>query len=556
MRRVRLVLALSLLMLPGEMPLSLAAVSAATEALDSPPTADFNRDGHPDLAIGVPGESVREADSAGAVNVVYGSSQGPSIAGNETWTQGTPEINGLIQQGDRFGWDLVAADFNGDRFADLAVGVPFDHVGNGKPAGAVNVLYGSGRGLSAGGNQRWTQDSPGVRGRSRGGDRFGWTLAVGHFDSDRFADLAVGAPDDEAVFCKEGGGTVTILYGSPNGLTAAGNQQWSQRTPGMIDDEDKAVLDCNSDGFGAALAAGNFGRGGRDDLAIGAPGEDMDVTSGTGLTAGFNAGAVTALYGSSTGLRVRGNQFWTQDTPGVKEVAEGCDPGSGCNGDQFGSSLASANLGRGSPDDLAIGSPGETVGKRRNAGGVAVLYGSRRGLIVDGNQAWTQNTPGVPGIAEGDSFGGDQFGYALSAANMGRGLQADLAVGVPFETVNGELGGAVNVLYGSDEGLLAAGSQLWSQATQGIADKPEGNFDTPLDFFGYALSAADHGRRSTADLVIGVPGEDVGGTKAAGAVHLLYGSATGIVAARSEFWHQDVPGVIGQAENEDRFGAV
>ena len=39
----------------------------------------------------------------------------------------------------------VAADFNNDGFADLAVGVPGEDVGSVVDAGAVNVLYGSGR---------------------------------------------------------------------------------------------------------------------------------------------------------------------------------------------------------------------------------------------------------------------------------------------------------------------------------------------------------------------------------------------------------------------------
>ena len=37
---------------------------------------EANRDGYDDLAIGVPGESVGDKGNAGAVNVVYGSSEG------------------------------------------------------------------------------------------------------------------------------------------------------------------------------------------------------------------------------------------------------------------------------------------------------------------------------------------------------------------------------------------------------------------------------------------------------------------------------------------------
>jgi hypothetical protein len=50
-------------------------------------------------------------------------------------------------------WSAAAAaasgDFNGDGFADLAVGAPYEDVGTVADAGAVNVLYGSAAGLSS-----------------------------------------------------------------------------------------------------------------------------------------------------------------------------------------------------------------------------------------------------------------------------------------------------------------------------------------------------------------------------------------------------------------------
>ena len=58
----------------------------------------------------------------------------------------------------------VRGDFNGDGFADLAVGVPNDTVGTKSAAGDVNVLYGSATGISSSGNQRWTENSPGILG--------------------------------------------------------------------------------------------------------------------------------------------------------------------------------------------------------------------------------------------------------------------------------------------------------------------------------------------------------------------------------------------------------
>src|SRR5262249_29243939 len=89
----------------------------------------------------------------------------------------------------------VRADFNGDGYEDLAVGVP----GEGilvqgvimSGAGAVNVIYGSATGLNPTGNQFWFQELPGIaREHSEPGDNFGATLAAGDFNGDGFADLA------------------------------------------------------------------------------------------------------------------------------------------------------------------------------------------------------------------------------------------------------------------------------------------------------------------------------------------------------------------------------
>jgi hypothetical protein len=79
-------------------------------------------------------------------------------------------------------------------------------------------------------------------------------------------------------------------------------------------------------------------------------------------------------------------------------------------GDEFGSSLAAGDFNNDGFDDLAAGAPFEAVGSAGGAGAVSVIPGSAGGLTATGGQLFTQNSPGVPGVAEAfDQFGGVAF---------------------------------------------------------------------------------------------------------------------------------------------------
>ena len=106
-------------------------------------------------------------------------------------------------------------DFNGDGYADLAVGVPGEDLRGRRDAGAVQVLYGSASGVTAH-DQMWHQGRKGVKGALEKGDRFGTTLASADFDSDGYADLAIGILDED-IGTKKNAGAVQVLYGGPPG---------------------------------------------------------------------------------------------------------------------------------------------------------------------------------------------------------------------------------------------------------------------------------------------------------------------------------------------------
>jgi glucose/arabinose dehydrogenase len=87
-----------------------------------------------------------------------------------------------------------ACDIDGDGFGDTIVGVPGESVGGVADGGAIQVFYGSAAGLDPTDDQFITQETPGIFGASRPGDRFGQAVACEDFDGNGYADVVVGTP--------------------------------------------------------------------------------------------------------------------------------------------------------------------------------------------------------------------------------------------------------------------------------------------------------------------------------------------------------------------------
>jgi hypothetical protein len=483
-------------------------------------------------------------------------------------------------------------DFDGDDYADLAIGAPYEELGDDEYAGAVSVLYGAPGALSAVNSQFWYQGG-GLNDASERYDYFGKALAIGDFDGDGYGDLAVGIPGEDSGDLV-GTGAVHVLYGTRLvGLAIPRNRVFTQADDGM---DGSAEL---NDGFGAALAVGDFDADGYDDLAVGVPEEDVysvvdagavhvlygsaaglaipgnkawyeDLLSseseagdgfGSALAAGdfdgdgyddlaigipdedlgalVDAGAVTVAWGSPGGLGPRvTDEYWHQDRAGVSDRAQ--------PDDQFGYTLAAGDVNLDGCDDLAIGVPYEDVGSVPDAGAVHVLHGSDTGLVTP-DEYWHQDSPGVGSLAEE----GDRFGWALTFGDFDGDGFADLAVGLPYEDWDVSDSGIVQVFYGTSAGLTTP-EQIWRQDISGVEDEEEEG-----DHFGWSLAAADFNRDGRDDLAIGVPDEDVlqdGYVNLrAGLVNVLYGSPAGLVADGDQAWYQG-DGILGTAEGWDHFG--
>jgi FG-GAP repeat len=255
------------------------------------------------------------------------------------------------------------------------------------------------------------------------------------------------------------------------------------------------------DRFGGALAAGDFDGDGILDLAIGAPGEEIN-----GMAA---AGAVFVVYGSVDGLGAgpRSPLLIHQDVDGVEGAAEA--------GDGFGSVLVAGDINGDGNDELIVGIPSEDVGAVVDAGAIQVFLGTAGGLTTLGDVLLTGGTF----VGVGD-IQGHRFGAALATGYLnipGTDARLDLVVGIP--------GGALAPLY--------QGTILWIPGSATGLDPtfafhalgPFGQGDRT----GSALAVGDvDDDAAPGDMIIGAPFAEQGsGDTEEGLVWILAEAATG-----------------------------
>ena len=360
--------------------------------------ADYNADGLADVVVGAWQEDIAGV-SAGAIYPIYGDHSGLSAGWADRMQRS--EFGATAEEYDYLGDVMASGDFNGDGRDDLALGVPEAEGGE----GIVYVVYGTAAGLDAATVVRFEVGVGGILGAPAGA-AFGSALAAGDFNGDGYADLAVGAPG-ELDPRRVSAGAVHVMYGSPLGLLTSGNHLFNQGFG--AGDRGEA-----GDDFGDTLAAGDLNGDGRDDLVIAATGERIGAAS--------RAGAVHVLYGTSVGVGRSTQPEISQDSPGIPDLAE--------TEDAFGSALSIGDfLGTDHCADLAVGTPGESLAASAGAGSVTVIHGSRLGVILDKSVFLTENSFGVTPQS------GSEFGFSLASGDLQGDGHADLAVGAPGDDV-------------------------------------------------------------------------------------------------------------------------
>jgi hypothetical protein len=328
-----------------------------------------------------------------------------------------------------------------------------------------------------------TSDSVGIPAQPSG--HFGAAVVGAQVSfPDYCADLVIGMPGAD-----EGRGAVVVVPDLGSGFEPAKAVRLPASALGLQP----------GDALGTALGVVQSGNGAL--IVAGAPGRDLPGAPNAGAVVSWRMPAAWDAAPEAAG------------TPAVPTPAEPVIHAQGSNGvlghsergDRFGSVIATDPVRAWQGGTLPIGIPQEDIGRKADAGAIALLTFTD-GVLTGNDLIWQGH--GLPGR----SRQGDQLGAAVTWTGFRP------AYGVPGKDANGRRdSGAVIVWKPALADPTTGSYQVITQNTRGVPDKSEKG-----DRFGAALaSASGLTQPETTTIAVGAPGEDTRGRRNAGAVTLL-----------------------------------
>lgn len=419
---------------------------------------DVNGDGYSDVLVGAPLYN-NSLSNGGRVFLFYGSATGLSTT--PAWTFDSNQASAQL------GYAVSSAgDVNKDGYSDVIVGAPYYSNNNLTENGCVFAFYGSPTGLKT--TPSWTA----CGGQSYG--LFGWSISsAGDVNKDGYSDIIIGAPYQNTGFGLTNAGRVFAYYGSATGLSATPN--WTG-----------SGIQFNAQFGDSVSTAGDVNKDGYSDIIVGAY-----LYSSNGLT---NNGRAYVFYGSSSGIKTRGN--WTAD--GVHNDAE------------FGYSVGTAGDVNGDGySDIIIGAAYDS-NTLTWEGRAFVYYGSATGPAT--TPSWTTYS--------GQAYA--LYGWSVgTAGDVNHDGYSDAIVTAPLYDYNAHGDeGRVFVYYGSATGLSASPNATLDSGVTGVE-------------VGYSASAAgDVKKNGGSNVIVGAPFYDANGYTNEGRAFLYSGTVHDVAVTK------------------------
>lgn len=406
--------------------------------------ADFDADGHTDLAVGAPQKTIDGMQRRGAVYMFKGTDTVLAPWGRLDFSS-----RAVPAAGDRFGRALAVGDFNDDGVPDLAVGLP----GRDDGQGAVAVFRGQrGRPLRA--FSFHTAQTQGLG--SYGAGNWGASLSAGDVDGDGFAEIAAGAPSGLRPDRQAASGYVYVMRGSELGHVQ-GLVLWERSSTTNFGAGAQSEA---GDRFGAAVLLADWSGDGRADLAVGAPRDRSN---------GVSAGSVFLFTGDAAGPQVdRRLQAPLADRTGLSS---------------FGASLAAGDWNDDGQLELAVGAPGANAETFVQAG--KVYFANPR--LVDMLYAALDQT----GLEQ--NAAGDGFGASIHSADLDGDGDADLIIGANANLSSAPGGPRPGMAMGlrNDLGTLVPWFRLFAESVETDHN------------FGITLASGDFDNNDQVDIWVG-----------------------------------------------------